>query len=514
MRIIAIVNQKGGCGKTTTAINLTAILARRGYRSLLVDMDPQSHCAVGLGIPENRIDLDIGDAMLTSYERQLDKARLIWRMGKNLDLLPSRMRLAGLESSRGGLADKPDKERRLSGVLSRFTSHYDVAVIDCSPAIGLLTFNALAAAQVVIVPVETGYFSLQGATRQVNTVRTVAKKLGSVLPVWVLPTIHDENNQVASDLLAELRRRFAQRTIPVVIRRDDHLREAATFGKAIVDHAADSRGAADYSALASWAILHGLVAGAAPTATEDDLPDALDTPYEQDAAVMREDSAVESAQMMMQSGIEAKPMMSPVNSIPAMSRPASLSVPIGVAAEVQGEEAHAEPPTAEARPQTRAEEMVRRAQEIVRKTLEARRAAGTTPAPTDLPSARGGESGADEPGSPLRVESRPMVEVTPQARQLLGAKPTRQGVLFVQPLTSGNRMSIVGEFNNWSESSMPMRRNEELGVYELVVPLAAGRYQYRVVCDGKWSTDPYNENFEINSFGETNSVIDVRGARA
>jgi chromosome partitioning protein len=510
VRIIAIVNQKGGCGKTTTAINLSAILARRGYRSLLVDMDPQSHCAVGLGIPENRIDLDIGDAMLTSHERQLDKARLIWRMGKNLDLLPSRMRLAGLESSRGGLVDKADKERRLWGVLSRFTSHYDVAVIDCSPAIGLLTFNALAAAQVVIVPVETGYFSLQGATRQVNTVRTVAKKLGSVLPVWVLPTIHDEHNAVACDLLAELRRRFAQRTIPVVIRRDDRLREAATFGKAIVDHAGDSRGAADYSALASWAILHGLVAGAAPTATEDDLPDAMDMPYEPDAAVMREGASAESVPGLTPSGIEAKPAMAPT------ARPApALAAPVGANAEEQGDDASEnEPAVAEARPQTRAEEMVRRAQEIVRRTLEARRAAGvTTPAPTDLPQNRGGETAAGEPGSPLRVETRPVVEVTPQARQLLGAKPTRQGVLFVQPLNSGNRMAIVGEFNNWSESSMPMRRNEELGVYELVVPLAAGRYQYRVVCDGKWTADPYNENFEINSFGETNSVIDVRGAR-
>lgn len=485
MRIIAIVNQKGGCGKTTTAINASAILARRGYRALLVDMDPQSHCAVGLGVPENRIDLDIGDAMLTSHERALDKARLIWRIGKNLDLLPSRMRLAGLESSRGGLADKQDKERRLLGVLSRFRDQYDVAVIDCSPAIGLLTFNALAAAQVVIIPVETGYFSLQGATRQVNTVRTVAKRLGSALPVWVLPTIHEETNPVACDLLAELRRRFVQRTIPVVIRRDDKLREAATFGKAIIDYAPTSRGAEDYSSLASWAIHHGLVAGAAPIATEDDLPDSLDAPYEEGAA---EAPAVATA-----TAVEAKPL----------GRPQEVESP---APRTEWAATPATAPVGGGGGASRAEDLVRRAQQMIRKSMETRaREAAAAETATAAPA---------EPPSVLRVEpAAPTPPVSAQARMLLGARATRQGVLFVQPLSAGKVLAIAGNFNGWSPSSLPMRRNEELGVYEALLPLTPGRYQYRVVCDGRWSTDPYNESFEMNAFGEPNSVVEVRASR-
>lgn len=472
MRIIAIVNQKGGCGKTTTAINVSAILARRGYRALLVDMDPQSHCAVGLGVPENRIDLDIGDAMLTSHERALDKKRLIWRIGKNLDLLPSRMRLAGLESSRGGLADKPDKERRLLGVLSRFSGQYDVAVVDCSPAIGLLTFNALAAAQVVIIPVETGYFSLQGATRQVNTVRTVAKRLGSALPVWVLPTIHEETNPVACDLLAELRRRFAQRTIPVVIRRDDKLREAATFGKAIVDYSPSSRGAEDYSLLASWSIHHGLVAGAAPVATEDDLPDTLDAPYEEGAA-----EAPAAA-------VEAKPL--------------SPEFPVSHA-----RAEHVPEPVGAAPAGSRAEDLVRRAQQMIRRSMETRAREVAE------------QSQAQEPTTVLRLEapapSAPTPAVSAQAKMLLGARPTRQGVLFVQPLSAGKSLAIAGNFNGWTET--PMRRNEELGVYEALLPLTPGRYQYRVVCDGRWTTDPYNESFEMNAFGEPSSIVEVRTSR-
>ncbi|MEL6740664.1 MAG: AAA family ATPase, partial [Planctomycetota bacterium] len=113
MRTIAIINQKGGCGKTTSAVNLAAVFASRGYRTLLVDMDPQSHCAAGLGVPEEQIERDIGDAMLTPATRALDATRLLWRIGRGFDLAPSRMRLAALEAARGGLADQPDKERRL-----------------------------------------------------------------------------------------------------------------------------------------------------------------------------------------------------------------------------------------------------------------------------------------------------------------------------------------------------------------------------------------------------------------
>ena len=115
VRIISIINQKGGCGKTTSAINLSAIFARRGLRTLLVDMDPQSHCAVGLGIPEGRLDYDIGDALLHGDSKRFDFSRIVWPAARNLDLAPSRMRLAGLEARAGGLADKPDKEQRLNG---------------------------------------------------------------------------------------------------------------------------------------------------------------------------------------------------------------------------------------------------------------------------------------------------------------------------------------------------------------------------------------------------------------
>ncbi|MEO1718585.1 MAG: AAA family ATPase, partial [Planctomycetota bacterium] len=171
-------------GKTTLSVNLSAALAALGKRVLLVDLDPQSHCAAGLAIPEQRIDQDIADALVS--DTPLDKSRLVWSAGRNLDLIPSRTRLAGLEAARGGLATKPDKERRLARVLQPFATDYDVALIDCSPSIGLLTYNAITAATDILVPVETGFFSLQGAMKQAKTIESLERRLGASAPFWLL----------------------------------------------------------------------------------------------------------------------------------------------------------------------------------------------------------------------------------------------------------------------------------------------------------------------------------------
>src|SRR5690606_24123243 len=151
VQTIAVINQKGGCGKTTTAISLAGFFAAKGWRTLLVDMDPQSHCAAGLAIPEARIDLSIADAMPAAEADgggpPVNPDRLLWRVSRNLDLAPSDMKLAGLEAARGGLATAADPERRLARVIASMADKYDLAIIDCSPAIGLLAYNALVAAE-------------------------------------------------------------------------------------------------------------------------------------------------------------------------------------------------------------------------------------------------------------------------------------------------------------------------------------------------------------------------------
>ena len=252
MRTVAIMNQKGGCGKTTTAINLAGALARRGRPTLLVDLDPQSHCAAGLSVPEAKVDLSSADLLLAGGERSLDETRLLWTAARHLELAPSTVKLAGLEAPRGGLADQPDRETRLSAALARLADRFEFCVIDCPPSIGLLTFNAMHAADELIIPVETAFLSMHGAQRQVQTVRSLGRRLGAMTPYAVLATMHNAESSMARSVLAELRRAFGERMIPAPIRLDVKLREAVSFGQPVVEYAPTSWGAEDYTALAEW----------------------------------------------------------------------------------------------------------------------------------------------------------------------------------------------------------------------------------------------------------------------
>lgn len=506
MRIVSIINQKGGCGKTTTAINLAGSFARRGYRTLLVDLDPQSHCAAGLAIPEQRIDLDIGDAMLAEPGRGVDRSRLLWRASRNLDLAPSRMKLAGLEAARGGLADKDDAEQRLTMVLSRLAPHYDVCFVDCSPSIGLLTFNALAAATHILIPVETSFFALQGATKQLNTIRTMARRAGTPAEHWVVATLHDETSVLSRDLLEEMRRRFGARVAPVAVRRDVALKEAASFGQPVVEYAPASPGASDYGALSDWLEARlGLVNSATGLSTP-----AASAPT---APVMPATPAVQSASMQ----VEPKPMSEAFSSASAERRPEQG---------VEGEPARAPVPVAatpasESQPAIDVAErarllLLKRADEQLRRIVEGQKrseAAVTTDQTSPVASPEESAIIAETPPAVTAAQVSPEAELRSiPLRGFFGARQTRSGVLFVQPLTVGMWVGIAGDFNNWKPRECMMRRNEDLGVFELCIPLPAGRRRYRLVVDGRWITDPANPRTEPNEYGELNSIIDVASA--
>ena len=249
MRTIAIINQKGGCGKTTTAINLAAVMAEQGERTLLIDMDPQSHCALGLAVPEAQIERSISDLMRAGLDGTISFSDIVWQIARNLDLAPSTMALAGIEQE---LAVQPDKDRRLMHVLSTVRDHYDFCIIDCPPSIGLLTFNALRAADEVIVPVETGYFAMQGSVKQEATIEMLARRAGHHVRFKALATMYDVRTKLAREILSELRRNFGERLLPVVVHFNSKLKEAASFGQAITEYDPGSRGYQDFEKLVSW----------------------------------------------------------------------------------------------------------------------------------------------------------------------------------------------------------------------------------------------------------------------
>jgi chromosome partitioning protein len=249
VRTIAIINQKGGCGKTTCSINLAASLSAKGKRTLLVDMDPQSHCAMGLAVPDAQIERSIADMLRVGLDGSLAMSEVTWQIARNFDLAPSSITLAGMEAQ---LASAPDKDRRLVQVLSTVQDQYDFCIVDCPPSIGLLTFNALRAADEVLIPVETGFFSMQGAVRQQQTIEMLARRAGHHVRFKVLATMYDVRTKLAREILSELKRHFNDELLPIVINFNSKLKEAASFGQPITEYDAASRGMQDFERLTEW----------------------------------------------------------------------------------------------------------------------------------------------------------------------------------------------------------------------------------------------------------------------
>jgi len=249
VRIIAIVNQKGGCGKTTTAINLAALSAKRRHRTLLVDMDPQSHCAAGLGIPEEAIEGGSTSVMRGEADG-IDPAEICWEIGHRLHVLPSTVLLSAVEARSS--EETMEVQSRLGTFLGRCRGRFDVCFIDCPPALGTLTFSALRAATEALIPVETGYFSLKGARRQWDTIEALVRRLGRPLPRWIVPTIHDPASRLAAKILETLTQEFDPHLAPLVIREHESLREAASLGQPVCEFDPGGSAERDFAALLDW----------------------------------------------------------------------------------------------------------------------------------------------------------------------------------------------------------------------------------------------------------------------
>jgi chromosome partitioning protein len=272
MRVIAIVNQKGGCGKTTTAVNLAGALAADGHRVLVVDLDPQAHATLALGVDPERIDENL-------YEVFADPGgssrlgRICIATSENLDVAPSGIVLSALEQK---LASEPVETRtaRLSSALETLGDRYDFALIDCAPNVGLLTFNALRAAREVIVPLETSFFAIHGVQKLLETIALLTERIGHELSVRILPTLYDGRTRYARQTLGEIREMFKDLCFDTVIRQNVKLREAASRGRPIVAVARSANGAHDYAALAIE------VAASAPEALAEALAAAPSPPRE------------------------------------------------------------------------------------------------------------------------------------------------------------------------------------------------------------------------------------------
>ncbi len=378
MRTVAVFNQKGGCGKTTTAIHLSACLAEAGKRTLIADLDPQGHATLGCNVKQEDIECSTFECLAGDSEAApgLSMADVAWEILPNLYLAPATLMLSAVEQR---LAGVEGRENRLAEALGRVDHVYDWAVIDCGPSMNILSINALRSADTVLIPVETGYFSLRSLDRARDTVDLVAERTGHRAQVVVLPTMYDPRTKSDRAAYRELKEQCPDLLAETTVRFNAKLKEAAASGSPITEFFPGCRGHRDYQALA-----HELMA------------------------------------------------------------------------------------------QTFAGTLAEHEREGRTRLAETAEATGKL------------------------------------TREVLGAQVTDRGVIFRIRASGAQRVQLAGSFNNWNPdagSMVPDHHNREL--WRLRLPLPEGRHEYRLVVDGRWTSDPENPHTAPNEFGELNSVVEV-----
>ena len=240
-RIIALVNQKGGVGKTTSTINIGAGLHKAGKRVLLVDLDPQGNLTVSVGVEAYNLDYTVFEVLKGDAEPQ---AAIVKR---GYDIIPADIRLSGADME---LSAVPGREMLLKEALAPISSNYDYILIDCPPSLGLITLNGLTAAREIFIPLQAEFLALNGMAQLLNTVKAVQKRLNPQLDITgIIATLYDSRKNLNKEVLEKIRQYFPNKTFDALIRDNISLAEAPSFGQDIYEYKPDSKGAEDYTAL-------------------------------------------------------------------------------------------------------------------------------------------------------------------------------------------------------------------------------------------------------------------------
>ncbi|NOX59613.1 MAG: AAA family ATPase [Planctomycetes bacterium] len=488
MRTIAVANQKGGCGKTTIAINLSAMLAREGRRVLLIDMDPQGHCALGLAVPEEQIDLSVLDCLLSQHKGEpIEIERIRWQITPNFDLAPSRLDLSRIELS---YTSENIPSTLLRDMLASIDNKYDYVIIDCPPHVGLLTRNAIHAADNIVIPVDTGYFALHGLTQQLQTIHDIDREENTSKNVRVLANQYDIRTKLAREILAELRKRFGNVMFETIINFNTKLKEGASFGQPITEFSPNSMGARDFLKLAREV----MVLEPKVTPAETILAQAERMAKEADQLLATTASLIKQGEGQSKTvdaqKIEPKEQTASTNRLPNRSStlaPTNKTVtPQAKAPQVKKTEP-ASPMASTNSAATRPPSIVAPRTDNTNKTPSLNKPTGNLKAASSSPSSA--------------------EEIERKIEKIYGVQQTPTGTLFRLHGDDAREVQIAGDFNDWMPHTTPMKRVGQ--DFEALLQLDPGRYRYRVVVDGRWSHDKANPEIETNQYGEWNSIVNV-----
>ncbi len=368
MRIIAVANQKGGCGKTTTVINLAASLAALGKKVLIIDMDPQGHASIGIGLDTEDIDNTVYEVLHQNSEVSMKD--VIISLTPFIDVAPSNIRLSALEHK---LSGHEKREDRLAEAIITMNTDYDYILIDTPPSVGILTFNALRACREVIIPIDSSYFGLHGLGKLLETIILINEKLNHTVRIKALATLVDKRTKVSTDVLQEIRKIFKDNTFSSEINLNSKLKEAVGSGKPVLEFDPGCSGAQDYLNLAH--------------------------------EIINEEKSIEVQQLILA-----------IKSLNEKNRHPEIYSP----------------------------------------------------------------------------------------------KFVNGGILFTVKAADAKSIKVAGDFNNWTPAEEDIFQRDDKGVWSKIIRLNPGLYQYKLVIDGKWTTDPNNPIKVQSPFGGSNSVLVVK----